>query len=200
MSLDSEIIIVSGLPRSGTSLMMQMLHMAGIPVLTDELRTADVDNPLGYFEFERTKKTHDDASWLVEARGQAVKVISQLLYDLPSTEHYRVLFMRREMEEVLDSQEEMLKRLGRTPAPREQIRPAFELHVQKLMDWIQRQSHLELLEVCFNKLIEQPDPEVRRIASFLDGVPEPNQLVQALDPSLYRNRKAVPLSPDRSGK
>src|SRR5215468_203263 len=108
MVMSSEIIIVSGLPRSGTSLMMQMLHAGGIRVLTDGERAADTDNPRGYFEFERVKQTKRDPSWLPVARGMAVKMISQLLYDLPASEQYRVLFLERDMEEVLRSQEKML--------------------------------------------------------------------------------------------
>src|SRR4051794_28994612 len=103
--MNSEIIIVSGLPRSGTSLMMQMLAGGGLEAITDEIRTADTDNPRGYYEFERVKKIKQDASWLPEARGKVVKMVSQLLYDLPSGERYRILFMERDLEEVLISQE-----------------------------------------------------------------------------------------------
>ena len=93
--MNSEIIVVSGLPRSGTSLMMQMLDRGGIDVLTDVIRQPDIDNPQGYYEFERVKKLKEDASWIPEARGKAVKIVSQLLYDLPSSEKYRVIFMER---------------------------------------------------------------------------------------------------------
>ena len=93
----TEIIVVSGLPRSGTSLMMQMLDRGGIPALTDQMRTADVDNPRGYYEFERVKKIKEDRDWLPAARGKAVKMISALLYDLPATEHYRIVFMQRDL-------------------------------------------------------------------------------------------------------
>ena len=118
MSLETEIIIVSGLPRSGTSLLMQMLAAGGIMVITDKLRTADADNPRGYYEFELVKKIKQDASWLPQVRGKAVKMISQLLYDLPGSESYRVILMERDLDEVLVSQEKMLERLGRTAAPR----------------------------------------------------------------------------------
>src|SRR5262249_61192257 len=93
--VDSEIIIVSGLPRSGTSLMMQMLDQGGLEVVTDNIRTADTDNPRGYYEFERVKKIKEDTSWLPATRGKVFKMISQLLYDLPPTERYRVIFMER---------------------------------------------------------------------------------------------------------
>src|SRR5437660_12828449 len=117
--MDSEIIIVSGLPRSGTSLMMQMLENGGVPVVTDHIRTADTDNPRGYYEFEQVKKIKQDASWLPATRGKAVKMVSQLLYDLPTSERYKIIFMERDLDEVLASQEKMLERLGRKAAPRE---------------------------------------------------------------------------------
>ena len=118
MAVDLEIIVVSGLPRSGTSLMMQMLDQAGIEVVTDNIRQADRDNPRGYYEFERVKKMKEDASWLPQLRGKAVKMISQLLYDLPESKQYRILFMERDFDEMLLSQEKMLARLGRPAAPR----------------------------------------------------------------------------------
>ncbi|OYV85360.1 MAG: sulfotransferase family protein, partial [Planctomycetia bacterium 21-64-5] len=114
--MDTEITIVSGLPRSGTSLMMQMLDNGGIQVVTDGSRTADVDNPKGYYEFEKVKAIQRDTSWLAEARGKAVKMVSQLLYHLPGDERYRIIFMERDFDEMLASQEKMLARLGR-PAP-----------------------------------------------------------------------------------
>src|SRR5882724_9225667 len=109
---DSEIIVVSGLPRSGTSLMMQMLAGGGVEIVTDAIRAADCDNPRGYQEFERVKKIKQDRSWLPEARDKAFKMVSQLLYDLPPSERYRIIFMQRDLDEVLASQEKMLERLG----------------------------------------------------------------------------------------
>src|SRR5262245_57688671 len=125
--MDTDIIVVSGLPRSGTSLMMQMLDNGGIAVVTDNFRTADTDNPRGYYEYEKVKKIKQDASWLPGTRGKAFKMVSQLLYDLPPEEQYRILFMERDLEEMLLSQEKMLERLGRPPAPRAEIRRAYGL-------------------------------------------------------------------------
>src|SRR5438552_11955285 len=122
-----EIIIVSGLPRSGTSLMMQMLAIGGVEVVTDSIRTADTDNPRGYYEFERVKKIKQDASWLPETRGKAVKMVSQLLYDLPPSERYRIIFMERDLDEMLISQEKMLARLNRSAAPRDEIKRSYTL-------------------------------------------------------------------------
>src|SRR6516165_3287109 len=111
--MSSEIIIVSGLPRSGTSLMMQMLDQGGLPVVTDNIRSADTYNPRGYYEYEQVKKIKQDASWRPAARGKVFKMISQLLYDLPPTERYLIIFMARDMDEMLRSQDKMLERLGR---------------------------------------------------------------------------------------
>jgi hypothetical protein len=186
-----EVIIVSGLPRSGTSLMMQMLDNGGVPVVTDHIRSADTDNPKGYYEFEQVKAIKRDPSWLPATRGKAVKMVSQLLYDLPPNESYRVLFMERDLEEVLLSQEKMLRRLGRAPAPREQIKPAFALHLERLHAWLAKQSNMALLRVSYNGLLEQPREHAERVRQFLGGAPDVEAMVRTVDPSLYRNRKAA---------
>lgn len=188
MPLSSEIVVVSGLPRSGTSLMMQMLDRGGISALTDEVRTADVDNPRGYYEFERVKKTKEDPSWLPLARGKAVKMVSALLYDLPPTETYRVIFMRRDLDEILESQEKMLARLGRPSAPREQMMSSFSRHLDRLLDWLASQRHMQVLEVSYNDLLGDPEHEAGRVARFLDQTPKASLMVEAVDPGLYRNR------------
>jgi hypothetical protein len=186
--MDSEIIIVSGLPRSGTSLMMQMLDAGGIEVVTDQLRAADADNPRGYYEFEKVKQVKRDASWLPGVRGKAVKMVSQLLLDLPPTERYRVVFMERDFAEMLDSQERMLKRLGREAAPREQIIPAFTTHLERVHDWLQRQAHFSVLRVRYKALVERPEAEVATVNEFLGGRLDASRAAGAVDPSLYRNR------------
>jgi hypothetical protein len=188
MSLNEEIIVVSGLPRSGTSLMMQMLDRGGIHVVTDQIRSADDDNPRGYFEFEAVKRTKQDATWVASARGKAVKLVSSLLYDLPATESYRVLFMQRDIEEVLESQEKMLLRLGRPTVPREQIRASFGVHLERLYRWLPQQSHLKTLIVRYNRLLSEPDEETQSIVTFLDERPNADQMLTAVDPNLYRNR------------
>src|SRR4051812_18434721 len=150
--MDSEIIIVSGLPRSGTSLMMQMLARGGFEAVTDHLRTADTDNPRGYYELEKVKKIKEDASWLPETRGKVFKMVSQLLFDLPPTERYRVIFMERDLDEMLVSQEKMLERLNRPAAPREDVKRAFVRHLEKLHSWLVRQENIEVLRLSYNDL------------------------------------------------
>jgi hypothetical protein len=188
--MDDEIIIVSGLPRSGTSLMMQMLAKGGVEVLTDNIRTADTDNPRGYFEFEHVKKLKEDASWVPGARGKAVKMVSQLLLELPRNESYRVIFMERDLDEMLISQEKMLERLNRAAAPREDIKRAFVKHLDRLRDWLKQQPHIKVLRLKYSDLVENPQQEARRVSEFLGGRADPKAMASAVDPGLYRNRKA----------
>lgn len=188
--MSAEIIIVSGLPRSGTSLMMQMLDSGGVEVVTDNVRTADTDNPRGYYEFEAVKRTRQDPSWLPQARGKAVKMVSQLLYDLPPDERYRVIFMERDVAEMLLSQEKMLQRLGRAAVPREQMRQAYAVHLERLHAWLGRQRNMAVLRVSYNELVEWPEREARRASEFLGGKACVNGMTRSVDPSLYRNRMA----------
>ena len=186
--MDSEIIIVSGLPRSGTSLMMQMLENGGIEIITDHQRTADADNPRGYYEFEKVKQIKRDSSWLPGARGKAFKMVSQLLYDLPSSERYRVLFMERDLEEMLLSQEKMLQRLGRSAAPREEMIRSYTLHLERLHDWLRQQAHMQCLRVSYNDLLERSQEQAERVHDFLGGKVDIEKMARTVDPSLYRNR------------
>jgi hypothetical protein len=194
--MHSDIIIVSGLPRSGTSLMMQMLASGGVEVVTDNIRTADTDNPRGYHEFEKVKRLKQDASWLPLTRGKAFKMVSQLLYDLPAGENYRILFMERDLDEILRSQEKMLERLGRPAAPREQIKGAYLLHLERLHNWLQQQPHVAVLRVGYNDLVAQPRPQAERVSQFLGRQTDVDGMARAVDPALYRNRKDPP---DRAG-
>jgi len=187
--MDNGIIIVSGLPRSGTSLMMQMLDNGGVPVVTDHIRTADHDNPRGYYEFERVKQIKNDVSWLPEARGKAVKMVSQLLYELPASERYRIIFMERDMDEMLLSQEKMLARLNKPSAPRDTIERAFREHLRKVRVWLGGQANIEVLAVNYNNLVERPEDEAERVSAFLGGSADTGNMSKTVDPSLYRNRK-----------
>jgi hypothetical protein len=187
--MHTEIVIVSGLPRSGTSLMMQLLSAGGIEAMTDNFRTADTDNPRGYYEFERVKKVKDDTSWLPEARGKVVKMVSQLLYHLPATEEYRIVFMERDMDEVLDSQEKMLHRLGRTAGPRAEMARAFELHLTRLHQWLGEQRHFTTLRVRYSDVVTRAPEELARVNRFLADRLDLTAAQSAVDPLLYRNKK-----------
>jgi hypothetical protein len=169
--------------------MMQMLAGGGLQAVTDNVRTADTDNPRGYYELEKVKKIKDDASWLPETRGKVFKMVSQLLFDLPSTERYRIVFMERDLDEMLDSQEAMLQRRARAAGPREEIKRAFEKHLERLREWLVDQPNMEVLYVKYSDLIKGPVAESRRVSEFLSGKTDPNAMAAAVDPSLYRNRK-----------
>lgn len=168
--------------------MMQMLEEGGVEVVTDDVRQADADNPRGYYEFEKVKNIRQDASWLPDARGKAVKIVSQLLYNLPGNEKYRILFMERDLEEILDSQEKMLARSGRPGLPREEMRRSFALHLERLHEWLHRQPHFEVLRVSYNDLVARPAEETHRVQDFLGGKPDAQAMAATVDPSLYRNR------------
>lgn len=188
--MTSEITIVSGLPRSGTSLMMQMIDQGGVEAVTDNIRTPDRDNPRGYYEFEIVKKIKEDASWLPETRGKVFKMVSQLLYDLPATETYRIVFMRRDFDEMLLSQEKMLARLGRPAAPRDEIKGAFTRHLDQLFAWLEKQPNMKVHQVHYHEVVANPMEQARKVAEFLDNRVDAEKMAAAVDPSLYRNRKA----------
>lgn len=188
MSLQNEIIIVSGLPRSGTSLMMQMLDQGGVEVMTDQIRTADSDNPRGYFEFEAVKEIQQDASWLPQSRGKVFKMISLLLYQLPRTETYRILFMERDLEEVLQSQETMLQRLGRPAAPRNQMRDSFKVHLENLESWLKGRPEMSICKIGYQELVAHPRQQAQRVMEFLERPLDLDKMAAAIDPKLYRNR------------
>src|SRR5512136_1126708 len=169
--LPSQVVtIVSGLPRSGTSMMMKVLEAGGLPPLTDNLRTADEDNPKGYYEFERVKQLpKGDVAWLPDAEGKAVKVIAALLPSLPDGYHYRVIFMQRAMAEVLASQRQMLIRRGEDPnkIPDDMLAKLFEKHLKQVNDWVSQQPHVERLDVNYNEMLKDPQPFVEQIDAFL---------------------------------
>lgn len=188
MLKNPEIIVVSGLPRSGTSLMMQMLEKGGVEVVTDRVRAADADNPRGYYEVEAVKRIRQDASWLPQVRGKALKMVSQLLYDLPGTERYRIVFMERDLDEVLSSQEKMLERRGRPAGPREEMKRAYTSHLARLQEWLCRQAHLAVLRIRYDRLVEHSSEEAERVNAFLGGNLSVQQMADAVAPELYRNK------------
>lgn len=183
--------IVSGLPRSGTSLMMSMLAAGGLEVLTDRLRTPDDDNPVGYFELEDVKKLiKGEHAWLASSNGKAIKVISTLLPYLPDGYHYRIIFMRRPMEEVLASQRKMLINRGENPdkISDDQMTEFFEKNLQQSERWISSQAHTTRIDINYKELIENPRPLVAEINIFLGGRLDEGRMLSVIDPSLYRHR------------
>lgn len=189
---DEFITVVSGLPRSGTSMMMKMLEAGGIPPVTDELREADEDNPKGYYEFERVKQMDQgDTRWVVEARGKVVKVISALLKHLPQGEQYRVVFVRRNMPEILASQRKMLIRRGEDPDKMDDAQMAmlFEKHLKQIDEWLKAQPNFRVLYVHYSDVLADPRPQIAKINEFLGGNLNIQAMAEAVDPQLYRNRQ-----------
>lgn len=186
------VIVVSGLPRSGTSMMMKMLEAAGLEALTDNIRTADMDNPKGYYEFERVKKLPEgDTGWLEEAQGKVVKIISELLKNLPPGHNYKVLFMRRSTEEILASQKQMLVRSGK-PTDKvsdEKLAELYQKHLGKVESWLAQQPNFAVLYVDYNQLLADPRPQIDQIQRFLDKPVDVEKMAEIVDPNLYRQRK-----------
>jgi hypothetical protein len=186
---DRAVVIVSGLPRSGTSMMMQMLTAGGLEALADHQRAADEDNPRGYFEFERVKQApKGDVAWLREAEGKVVKVIAALLPYLPTTHRYRVIFMRRAMPEVLASQRQMLIRRGANPdaVGDAEMARLFQKHLAQVDAWIAKQPHIARLDVDYGALMARPAEFAARISQFLGCGLDEARMAQAVDPNLYR--------------
>lgn len=187
---DAYVTIVSGLPRSGTSMMMRMLEAGGMGVMIDNLRRADDDNPAGYYEFEPVKQTRRDPSWVPGALGKATKMVYRLLYDLPPDYQYRVLFMRRDLEEVLASQKKMLARNARADEVDDaQMARLYRSELARFDQWIADKANFTRLDINYNELLSDAAPVARRAADFLDGRVDPDAMCAVVDPSLYRNRK-----------
>lgn len=188
------IVVVSGLPRSGTSMMMKMLDAAGIPIMTDAIRTADIDNPKGYFEFERVKdlEKDPDRSWVRDARGKALKVISFLLKDLPDDNAYQIVFMRRDIDEVLASQNKMLEHRGEQDATDDAIMAeAYRNHLASVRIMARKKPNWSIVEIRYDEAIRDPAAVARKVNEFLGGRHDVKRMVEAVDEKLYRNRKTA---------
>jgi hypothetical protein len=187
------IIVVSGLPRSGTSMMVQMLKAGGIEPLTDELRAADESNPKGYYELERVKKLKEgDTEWVGSAVGKSVKVISALLDGLPPAYQYRIIFMQRNVDEILASQKQMLIKRGE-PTDKvtdAQLADIFQKHLKKTADWLAIQPNMKVVYVNYNEMLKDPLPSLKRVNQFLDSKLNLDEMAAVVDKNLYRQRKA----------
>jgi len=188
------LVLVSGLPRSGTSMLMQMLEKGGMPIVTDKIRTPDEDNPRGYHEFERIKEIDKttDKSWLKNYRGQVIKTISFLLQYLPLDLNYRVVFMRRDIEEVLRSQNKMLARSGaKDPlVPDDKMRRNYELHLKKVFYCLSHTPNFQALYVDYPEVVANALTEAKRINAFLGRRLDVAAMARAVDTGLYRNRQS----------
>ena len=184
------IVVVSGLPRSGTSMAMKMLEAGGMQIVTDGEREADADNPRGYYEDERVKDLSKatDKSWLRASRGRAVKVISFLLKDLPPNLNYKVILMRRDLSEVLASQRKMLDRRGETDdTPDERMIELWQDQLWRANYLLRHGPQFEWVEIGYRDALQDPAAAAARISALVDGLDE-RAMAEVVDPALYRNR------------
>jgi hypothetical protein len=185
------VVVVSGLPRSGTSMAMKMLVAGGLTAVTDEVRSADEDNPKGYFEDERVKDLGEmaDRGWLRGARGKVIKVVSSLLQYLPDENFYKVVFMRRNLTEVLASQAKMLDRRGEESSTSDdEMLAMYAAHLEKVEFQLRYRDWFDVLYVDYRSVLADPAGEARRMNEFLGGRLDERRMAEAVDPNLYRNR------------
>jgi len=183
------VTIVSGLPRSGTSMMMKMLDAGGLPPLIDNIRVADEDNPKGYYEFERVKQLQTDKAWLPDAYGKVVKIISMLLQHLPDNHSYKVIFMLRNIDEILASQRKMLARRGEQPKiPDDKMAEMYKNHLEKLKKQLNDKNNFDVLYVKYNEILESPEEHCIQVNSFLGGILNQQKMLTVIDKNLYRQR------------
>ncbi len=184
------ITIVSGLPRSGTSLMMQMLAAGGLPILSDGERKPDEDNPRGYYEWERIKQLPREPACIAEAEGKVVKVISQLLFALPRGREYQIIFMERPLAEVVASQAEMIQRRGTTGAalPPGALQAGLQAHLNQVQAWLKASPHIPVQRVAYRELLSNPSGTSEALASFLQSPLDTAAMARQVDNALYRHR------------
>jgi hypothetical protein len=186
------ITVVTGLPRSGTSLMMQMLAAGGIPPLTDNVRGPDDSNPRGYFEFEPVKRLRSDGSWLVQSPGRAVKIVHLLVRELPldSCLQYRVILMHRNMREILASQRVMLERQGKKSSDETLLVEAYRAQLDELERWFRQHEQFATLIIDYGDLIRNPRGAAVKVDKFLGGNLNIDEMTKTVDPALYRQRES----------
>ncbi len=187
---NKRVVVVSGLPRSGTSMMMKMLAEGGLASVVDNLREADEDNPNGYFEIEEVKALKDGQTrWIYEAPGKVVKVISYLLEFLPADLAFDVIFMDREIHEVLASQKKMLARRNEVSTiSDEEMEKQYREHLKAVKYWLPRQTNMRVMYVKYDQMVKSPQTLVPSILEFLDLPLNAEAMIVVPNPSLYRNR------------
>jgi Sulfotransferase domain len=191
--LGRPVVVVSGLPRSGTSMMMKMLQAGGMPLYVDDVRKPDEDNPIGYYELEEVKflLKEEDKAWLGEGKGKAIKIVSTLLPGLPSNHFYKVIFMQRHLDEVILSQNKMLRRRGEPvdESGDERMRGTLEKHLVRTKLWMDDQLNFAVVDVPYREVIADPRRQAQRVRNFLAVDLDVENMASAVDRSLYRNRR-----------
>ncbi|MGZ6555011.1 MAG: tetratricopeptide repeat protein, partial [Bacteroidia bacterium] len=192
-NIKGTITIVSGMPRSGTSMMMQMLAAGGMEILTDNIRTKDENNPKGYLEYQKVKNLANDNSWMHEGENKVIKVIAQLLQHLPSQYQYKVIFMERDMEEIIQSQQIML---GKKAEVEKKIYPValaetFKKQLEKTRTWLKNHPQFEVLYISYTDVINMPEETAENLSLFLEVDLDIKAMINAVDLTLYRNKKTL---------
>jgi tetratricopeptide (TPR) repeat protein len=192
--LGDDVFVVSGLPRSGTSMLMQMLEAGGMPILTDKVREADEDNPRGYFELEAVKSLFRDGGWLTEARGKAVKVVAPLVCSLPGGCCYRVLLIERDYDEILASQAKMIARRGEkveeTLERRERLRQEYGRQMARTKAALASRPDVRWVVLRHEEILRDPGGAAAEINRLAGGELDAEKMARPVDLSLYRNQRA----------
>jgi hypothetical protein len=185
-----DIIVVSGIPRSGTSMMMQMVEAAGFPILADDKRAPDDANQKGYYELEAVKASKRDTSWVAAAPGHAVKVIHALLPHLPTGHRYRVVLMKRDLREVVASQTAMLEATGQSAddLPEARLVEIFSTQLTQTRRTLDETPCFEWIEVEYADLLRGDEAEILRVANFLGRPARSAGMGRVIDQGLYRAR------------
>jgi len=181
----SVVTIVTGLPRSGTSLMMQLLNKSSLEILSDGIRQKDISNPEGYYELEAVKGIVRDNSFLKDATGKVVKIVAPLPVYLDKSLDYRIVFMRREIEEVLRSQEKMLNK--DQTSEREKFRTIYEMHLKKTYHFFESNS-IPYIDIQYKQLLNESEQELKRLIDFLELSTPIEKLLSVIKVDLYRNK------------
>ena len=166
--------------------MMQMLAAGGMPILSDTARQADTNNPNGYFELEVVKNLETEKTWLTEAQGKAVKIISHLLKFLPDDYTYKIVFMKRELSDVIKSQNRMLLQLGKEVGSIESktLKRIYKHHLDEIKNWLLLQQNMQAIEVVYEKLLAEPETTIQKIGTHLEIELSNEAVVQVIDQNL----------------
>jgi len=188
--MNRKLTIISGLPRSGTSAMMQMLVAADMEVLTDDVRTADSDNPNGYYELELVQKIEHDKSWLPSAQGKVLKMVSPLLTHLPDEFDYDIIFMRRDLNEIIASQSKMIenRKTNGTDLNNENLIRTYKRHLKDIYTWMGPKTNIRTISIQYQNLIKNPNATAVSLVNFLDTPLDTTAMAAVIDAKLYRNR------------
>ena len=185
MSPTKPVIIVSGLPRSGTSLMMQMLQAGGISIIYDNKRPADEHNPYGYYELEKVKRLEQDNSWIEKCTGKALKILYHLLKYLPETTHYKIIFMQRNLKDVVISQDKMLESYSKAVlSDNAKVMTLFEEERKQIISWIENKSNMDVLYIEFSDVLADQKKVVLQLSDFLGSNLELQSMQAVINPAI----------------